>query len=73
MTVGQMSHPLPQIRQNTNTGILVQSLNNRPEWAKDAVFYQIFPDRFARSERNAKASVFDFDAAQRPTKTRLMV
>jgi len=22
---------------------------DRPEWAKDAVFYQIFPDRFARS------------------------
>lgn len=22
-----------------------------PEWVKDAVFYQIFPDRFARSER----------------------
>ena len=25
-----------------------------PEWVKDAVFYQIFPDRFARSERLAK-------------------
>ncbi|RLC85542.1 MAG: alpha-amylase [Chloroflexi bacterium] len=25
-----------------------------PEWAKDAVFYQIFPDRFARSERVPK-------------------
>jgi cyclomaltodextrinase len=23
-----------------------------PEWVKDAVFYQIFPDRFARSPRN---------------------
>ncbi|MBX2818938.1 MAG: alpha-amylase, partial [Rhodothermaceae bacterium] len=22
-----------------------------PEWVKHAVFYQIFPDRFARSER----------------------
>lgn len=25
-----------------------------PEWAKNAVFYQIFPDRFATSERVAK-------------------
>ncbi|WP_424950148.1 glycoside hydrolase family 13 protein [Deinococcus sp.] len=26
-----------------------------PDWVKDAVFYQIFPDRFARSERVRKA------------------
>ena len=25
-----------------------------PEWVKDAVFYQIFPDRFARSGSVAK-------------------
>ncbi len=25
-----------------------------PEWVKDAVFYQIFPDRFARSDRVKK-------------------
>ena len=25
-------------------------MNNVPEWVKDAVFYQIFPDRFAKSE-----------------------
>jgi len=25
-----------------------------PGWVKDAVFYQIFPDRFARSDRLAK-------------------
>jgi glycosidase len=25
-----------------------------PEWVKDAVFYQIFPDRFARSDRVSK-------------------
>lgn len=25
-----------------------------PDWVKDAVFYQIFPDRFAKSERVAK-------------------
>ena len=24
---------------------------NTPEWVKDTIFYQIFPDRFARSER----------------------
>lgn len=27
-----------------------------PEWVKDAVFYHIFPDRFAKSERVAKPS-----------------
>ena len=27
-----------------------------PDWVRDAVFYQIFPDRFARSERVPKAS-----------------
>jgi cyclomaltodextrinase len=27
-----------------------------PDWVKDAVFYQIFPDRFARSERMPKPS-----------------
>ncbi len=25
---------------------------NTPEWVKDAVFYQIFPDRFAKSDQN---------------------
>ncbi len=27
-----------------------------PDWVKDAVFYQIFPDRFAKSDRVSKAS-----------------
>ncbi|PYE54852.1 glycoside hydrolase family 13 protein [Deinococcus yavapaiensis] len=27
-----------------------------PDWVKDAVFYQIFPDRFAKSERVPKAT-----------------
>jgi len=27
-----------------------------PDWVKDAIFYQIFPDRFARSERVPKPS-----------------
>ncbi len=27
------------------------ALNRAPAWVKDAVFYQIFPDRFARSDR----------------------
>ena len=27
-----------------------------PEWVKDAIFYQIFPDRFARSAAVPKAS-----------------
>jgi glycosidase len=29
-------------------------LSQRPAWVKDAVFYQVFPDRFARSERVMK-------------------
>lgn len=30
------------------------AVNGRPAWTRDAVFYQIFPDRFARSERVPK-------------------
>ena len=30
-----------------------------PDWVKDAVFYQIFPDRFARSERLPNSSHFE--------------
>ncbi len=29
---------------------------NTPDWVKDAVFYQIFPDRFAKSDRVHKAA-----------------
>ncbi len=31
-----------------------RDVSDRPEWVKDAVFYQIFPDRFARSVRVPK-------------------
>ena len=35
-----------------------------PKWVQDAVFYQIFPDRFARSEKNpAKFNFEDWDSA----------
>ena len=35
-----------------------------PEWVKDAVFYQIFPDRFARSDQVAKPTNLEpWDAA----------
>ena len=27
------------------------ALYRRPQWVKDAVFYQIFPDRFAQAQR----------------------
>lgn len=37
-----------------------------PEWAKNAVFYQIFPDRFASSERVKKPSGLE-PWASRPT------
>ncbi len=30
-----------------------------PDWVKDAVFYQIFPDRFARSDRLPKSLIFE--------------
>jgi cyclomaltodextrinase len=33
-----------------------RDVDSRPAWARDAVFYQIFPDRFARSERVPKPS-----------------
>lgn len=35
---------------------------NTPAWVKDAVFYQIFPDRFARSTRVPKGNVFPWEA-----------
>ncbi len=34
-----------------------------PDWVKDAIFYQIFPDRFARSERMPD---FDFETWDAP-------
>lgn len=34
----------------------MSTLDHRPDWVADAVFYQIFPDRFARSEKLAKPS-----------------
>lgn len=38
-----------------------------PEWVKDAVFYQIFPDRFAQSDRVAKPSNLEaWDAPPTP-------
>ena len=30
-----------------------------PDWARDAVFYQIFPDRFAASDRVAKPGALE--------------
>jgi len=34
--------------------------NNRtPDWVKNAVFYQIFPDRFAWSSRVNKPGLFE--------------
>ncbi len=34
----------------------IADLSARPAWVADAVFYQIFPDRFARSDRVPKPS-----------------
>src|SRR5512135_1647459 len=37
----------------SNSHLEVKSMNiTTPDWVQDAVFYQIFPDRFAKSERN---------------------
>ena len=40
-----------------------------PEWVKDAVFYQIFPDRFAKSQQIPKpANLLAWDAPPHPQK-----
>lgn len=36
-----------------------------PDWVQDAIFYQIIPDRFARSEHLAKNG-FKFEAWDSP-------
>jgi cyclomaltodextrinase len=42
---------------------------NVPEWVKDAVFYQIFPDRFAKSQRVFKpANLLDWSDEPHPQK-----
>jgi cyclomaltodextrinase len=41
---------------NDHVETSVTSVIKTPEWVKDAVFYQIFPDRFAKSGRVAKPS-----------------
>ncbi len=38
----------------STTALTSTPLTSKPEWVKDAVFYQIFPDRFARSQRLTK-------------------
>ena len=39
-----------------------------PEWVRDAVFYQIFPDRFASSQRVPKPGLLEpWDAPPRGT------
>ena len=44
-----------------------QNASERPAWAKDAVFYQIFPDCFARSDRVAKpANLLPWQAPPSP-------
>lgn len=53
------------------TGIVATQSSARtvltPEWVKDAVFYQIFPDRFAQSDHVAKPShVEPWDAPPTP-------
>ena len=40
------------------------TLESKPQWVRDAVFYQIFPDRFARSPRLSKpANLLSWRAA----------
>ncbi len=45
----------------------MSQLVRTPEWVKDAVFYQIFPDRFAKSERVIKPNNLEaWDAPPTP-------
>jgi cyclomaltodextrinase len=45
------------------SGLGQPGLSAKPAWAKDAVFYQIFPDRFARSDQVPKpANVLSWDS-----------
>jgi glycosidase len=45
----------------------VSALSDKPAWVSDAVFYQIFPDRFARSKRVSKpANLSDWHAPPSP-------
>jgi len=44
-----------QLFEDRRRGLTTMSIQT-PEWVRDAVFYQIFPDRFARSDRVAKPS-----------------
>jgi cyclomaltodextrinase / maltogenic alpha-amylase / neopullulanase len=42
-------------------------MTTTPQWVQDAVFYQIFPDRFARSEKmNGRFQFEDWDSAPTP-------
>lgn len=41
-----------------------------PEWVRDAIFYQIFPDRFARSKGYSAVGVFD-EWGARPTRSNM--
>lgn len=42
---------------------------NVPEWVKDAIFYQIFPDRFAKSDRVFKpTNLLDWNEPPHPQK-----
>jgi cyclomaltodextrinase len=36
--------------------MVAQTIIKTPDWVKDAIFYQIFPDRFAKSDRVTKPS-----------------
>ena len=37
-----------------------------PEWVQDAIFYQIFPDRFARGRRMPDIGFEEWDSAPTP-------
>jgi cyclomaltodextrinase len=53
------SPPKPQRSRRVTPGMSVDT----PAWVRDAVFYQVFPDRFARSERVDRPGPFeDWDA-----------
>ena len=52
----QVASPAEKTRFMLDPMTLKDKTMHTPEWVKNAVFYQIFPDRFAKSDRVAKAS-----------------
>jgi len=61
------TRPEPHSGHVTRTSVRYAGEVTSPDWARDAVFYQIFPDRFAKSAQVPKASNLEpWDAPPTP-------